>query len=541
MIKIRILAKYSYKNNFTEFPDAEIFIEDQENLKGGVEEIRVVSGALIKNYIKEWNVYVKRILILKQNSPDDLLVDKEIQSKLIKKSNSLKSLLFQNLEPFGSIHKLNSSRPILFVTDPEFAAVPYEILPSNKNLLYKNNPVIRQIRSERVEKSRHKKKGILLVSNFHENKIITESVKEECYKIKEILSSKFKEDDLISLSDRNLTRSRFLEELPNISYLHYAGHSERSGIQFSDGEMLTDTEIGKLGLGNLKIVFFNSCFSGFHSKEIVGLAAAFLKSGATHFIGYSQQVSSDVAKFIGVRFWNKFLTGVAIEKIIFEMRKEISEKFGEGETATFTLCHFGPEFRKDKWFVSRKLFISALALFMALIAGSYLLWKNFNTGDVTNVAYRDIIKNSKSDAAGKIPLNENFENNPKSSKNLSGNKFHKAFKRNRKYPNYENDIFEEVKIEQPAEVSKSKDSVTRTVKKENPPSISKPYIPKNLKEMISEIKSPQLKNAVEKFLNEEHTLIGFEVRKRIVQDILQLDENEDFKYYQFKNKTGFSN
>lgn len=102
MIKIRILAKYSYKNNFTEFPDAEIFIEDQENLTGGVEEIRVVSGALIKNYIKEWNVYVKRILILKQNSPDDLLVDKEIQSKL-KKTNSLKSPLFQNLEPFESI------------------------------------------------------------------------------------------------------------------------------------------------------------------------------------------------------------------------------------------------------------------------------------------------------------------------------------------------------------------------------------------------------------------------------------------------------
>jgi len=68
----------------------------------GVEEIRVVSGELIKNCIEEWNAFVKRIQILKINFPDDLLVDKEIQSKL-KKTNSLKSPLFQNLEPFESI------------------------------------------------------------------------------------------------------------------------------------------------------------------------------------------------------------------------------------------------------------------------------------------------------------------------------------------------------------------------------------------------------------------------------------------------------
>lgn len=545
MIKIRILAKYSPVSNPAQFPDAEIFIENNENIRGAVEEIRIVSGSLIKNFIKDWDAFIPRIQFLKTNSPKDPSLDEEIQNKLAKKSISLNSLLFQNREIFYQMEEKNSSNRILFVTDPEFASLPLEILPLNGTFIYKDVYITRQIQSERHARNRRKARGMLLISSTGKSyDVLLESVKEESSQIKEVLTRKFlKNKSMIHLYGRNLTLTRFLEELPTVSYLHYAGHSERSGIEFSGEDVLVDREIEKLGLGNLEIVFFNSCFSGFHSREVAGMAAAFLQSGAIHFVGYSQQVSTDVAKFIGVRFWEKIQKGISVDKSVFELRKEIAEKFGEGETAAFTLCHFGPEFRKDKRFVSRKLLISALFLFMTLITGSYLLRKDFNTEDVTNVAYGNTIKNDRSDVVEKIqiPLDENSKNHPGLLKELSGNISRKKIKRNRKYRNSEKDILEEVKIEHPAEIPKSIDETKKILKKENPPSISKPYIPKNLEEMISEIKSPQLKNAVKKFLNEEHALIGFEVRKRIVQDILQLDENEDFKYYQFKNKTGFSN
>ncbi len=538
MIKIRILAKYFPIPNSSQIPDAEIFVEETGNIKAAVEEIRIISGSLIKNFIDDWDAFIPKIQFLKANSPDDPSIDEEIRDKLEKKSNSLKSLLFQNREPFLKMNKTNFTNRILFVTDPEFASLPLEILTCKGNFLYQDHIITRQIRSEKLDKNLRTAKGMLLVSSSNNNEILSRSIQEECGKIQKILSNKVPDEDaIIHLHGRNLTLNRFLEELPNVSYLHYAGHSERSGIHFSGEELITDREIEKLGLGNLKIVFFNSCFSGFHSREVAGIAAAFLKSGAIHFVGYSQQVSTEAAKFTGVRFWEKIQKGLPVDRSIFELRKEIAEKFGKGETASFTLCHYGPESRKENRAGSRKLTIAAPVLLIALIAGNYFLRKDSGFKDIPNASEKNIAGQEQSGSTEKSPAAPVTV-----SKELPEQNSRKSIKRNKKYRNSERDIFEEAKIKLPVEIQKPIEPTKKIMKNENPsntPSISKPYIPKNLEETISEIQSPRLKNAVEKFLNEEHAFLTVQKRESIVYDVLSEGWSDEVKYQKLRIKAGF--
>jgi pimeloyl-ACP methyl ester carboxylesterase len=169
---------------------------------------------------------------------------------------------------------------------------------------------------------------------------------------------------LTLLKQREATRQRLAQEFRSGAYdvLHYAGHAHfdaavpaRSGLLLSDG-VLTGADLSRLG--NLPaLMFFNACESarvrgGSRSQraasrrrqvqrridENVGLAEAFLRGGATNYLGTYWPVGDAAAASFATTLYSALVEGCAIGDALNRGRKVV-EQSGSVDWADYV--HYG--------------------------------------------------------------------------------------------------------------------------------------------------------------------------------------------------------
>lgn len=345
-MKLRIIAKFSREN----FTDGECIWEEKQENFGNVEKTTKFSGKHLHEFLMDWALFVERIL--SQNP-----THKEFLEKLGKKSDNLEQIVFGQTLPFW--RKPGFTDSIHLLIDPELSSVPWEILRTHKGFLFQDIDYHRGIRIETILKE-HKQKSntVLIVCNPVKPNLIS-TVKEECTSLYPILEKKL---NLRILKEDHLTRVKLIEEISSAKYLHYAGHTEKNGIPIGTNDFLYSKEITELSFSNLDLVFFNSCHSSFDSIEHSGLTTSFLKAGAKEVIGFLFPVETNLAKEIGIIFWDSYLKSKNSHKSLAKIRKNLYKGSPKEIITAISLVHFST--KKQTFQINRILGITFVLLFL---------------------------------------------------------------------------------------------------------------------------------------------------------------------------------
>ncbi|TGK78550.1 CHAT domain-containing protein [Leptospira noumeaensis] len=329
-MKLRIIAKYSRD----EFTDGECIWEEKQDDLGTVERTTKFSGKVLNEFQKDWAQFVERVLA--QNPSKE-----EFLEKLGKKADNLEQIVFGRTLPFWRNPKLTGSIQLLI--DPEFSPIPWEILRTQKGFLFQDENYRRGIRIDTIQKENtNKNNSILLVCNPVKSNLIA-TVNEECSKLFPILETKL---NLRILKDAHLTRVSLLEEIGSVRYLHYAGHTEKKGIPIGANDFLYTKEIAGHSFSNLELVFFNSCHSSFDSIEQTGLTTSFLNAGAKEVIGFLFPVETNLAKSIGIKFWELYIKSKNSHRALGKIRKSLYDGSSKEIITAISLVHFSTEEQK---------------------------------------------------------------------------------------------------------------------------------------------------------------------------------------------------
>ncbi|TGL46789.1 CHAT domain-containing protein [Leptospira kemamanensis] len=323
-MKIRILSKYSDQG----ISDGECFWEEKQNQLGTVEKTTSFSGNLLIEFQKDWSIFVERILA--QNPKKE-----EFWEKLDKKSDNLEQIVFGKTTPIwrtpGFVGKIQ------ILVDPEFSPIPWEVLKTKQGYLFQDPNFKRGIRIQTNEKEMIKKSNVALIICNPVKSNLEHTVNEECATLYPILEKKL---PLRILKQNHLTKIRFIEEMNSVKYLHYAGHTEKNGIPLFNEQFLSMNEISSRSFSHLDLVFFNSCYSSFDSKNQSGLTTSFLKAGAKEVIGFLYPVETNLAKEIGISFWKHFLDSKNAEKSLNKIRNQLLKGSGREIITAISLVQF---------------------------------------------------------------------------------------------------------------------------------------------------------------------------------------------------------
>ncbi|MCW7493079.1 CHAT domain-containing protein [Leptospira sp. 2 VSF19] len=353
-MKLRIIAKFS-RDNFT---DGECIWEEKQENFGNVERTTKFSGKILNEFLKDWALFVERVLSQKPNK-------EEFLEKLGKKSDNLEQIVFGKALPFW--RKPGFTNSIQLLIDPEFSPIPWEILRTHKGFLFQDIEYSRGIRIETIQKD-HKQKtntAILICNPVKPNLIAT--VKEECANLFPIFEKKL---NLRILKENHLTRVRLIEEIGSAKYLHYAGHTEKNGIPIGANDFLYSQEIAEHSFTNLDLVFFNSCHSSFDSIDHSGLTTGFLKAGAKEVIGFLFPVETNLAKEIGIKFWDTYLKTKNSRKSLAKIRKSLYNGSSNEIITAISLVHFSTNTPKLKFRqILGVIFVLVLLFFFIVFLG----------------------------------------------------------------------------------------------------------------------------------------------------------------------------
>ncbi|MDF3819227.1 CHAT domain-containing protein [Leptospira sp. 96542] len=352
-MKLRVLAK----NNTQSVLEGECYWDT--NLHSSVEIVFKFSGSTLFAFLDEWNVFVRRIL----SNPCS---KSEFYEKLSKKSETLEQIIFGNAEPFWRLPGF--PKTIQISHDPEFSAVPWEILKTADGFLFENIEFSRVLRIDtKPYKQSISKQNFLIVAN-PQLEHLANSVYEECATLTDLIQNKF---PLKVLKKSNVSKIRMIEEITQAKYLHYVGHTEKQGIPFTKNDFLTTEEISNQNHSNLDLVFVNSCYSSFDDRNQFGITSSFLKAGAKEVIGFLFPVETTLAKKMGIEFWNHYLKKKNSKKIIFKIKSQLFAGTSSEIITAIGMIHFTKNEKKD----SKKHF---LGIFLMLIISFIILYFSTN-------------------------------------------------------------------------------------------------------------------------------------------------------------------
>ena len=234
-----------------------IVSRDKERLDVSFEHIGAVeiynhTSLTVLNPIKQdWWDWVNFVIHNKnRNSPSQ----KDIRKTLLKKSRAFESVLFG-----GKQWLKKGVSKYIFVTDPEWNLLPFEILPTeDESLLGEKYIVLRNIRSPAPIPNKKKGNGGILWIQTHQE--LKDSLAIEKDSLESIFSNQQINWDTVVGRENIL--NRIWTSLNSCEYVHFAGHSEKEGIYISENKILTPTEWEGQDLSNISLAFFNTCFFG---------------------------------------------------------------------------------------------------------------------------------------------------------------------------------------------------------------------------------------------------------------------------------------
>ena len=293
---------------------------------------RIVANSILASFYNDWVSFVSQARQLKSLQPKNPAIDDEIMRTLVKKGAALASILFGADLPENLFMGRKS---LLFSVDPAYANIPFELIEYRESFIVDSFHVLRQIRDQdaRLQRPRNRADKKLFIMNSAHSSLLDNVLKE-----KEIVASG-KEWSVIDCA--HISESRFIEEIHDCRFIHFAGHTDADGIPFAHGKKIPASSISRLNLGNVDTVFFNSCFSSHQNPKMDSLAQAFVKAGVKNYIGYSLPVRNDIAAEAAALFWKSESRSIPIHRAIARMRTELKSAFGEGDLTWVILNYSG--------------------------------------------------------------------------------------------------------------------------------------------------------------------------------------------------------
>lgn len=174
--------------------------------------------------------------------------------------------------------------------------------------------------------------------------------------------------DIVRLTSDQANNARLNEILmgPPFDFIHYAGHAcfdskapGESGLLLHDNAVLSASKIGALNRGGV-LVFLNACESGVVASEaepqavsylldkpepVVGLASAFVYSGAMGCVGSLWPVDDTAAAAFAVAFYHRVLHGEPIGEALRRARDITRKRFPESSTWASYVLYGDPTYR----------------------------------------------------------------------------------------------------------------------------------------------------------------------------------------------------
>lgn len=167
----------------------------------------------------------------------------------------------------------------------------------------------------------------------------------------------------------NTNLNRCLGETPAFDFIHFAGHAwfdadrpAESGLRLKDS-LLKVNKIRRLSQGG-SLVFLNACQSGAaggaaappavpyllaRPEPVVGLASAFIYSGALGCVGSLWPVYDDAAAMLAVSFYGHLLDGNPTGESLRRARVDVRQAYPEGTAWAGYVLYGDPTIRLSDW------------------------------------------------------------------------------------------------------------------------------------------------------------------------------------------------
>jgi len=494
------------------------------------------SNELTHKFLASYAIELKKswenfILVSYQNSQSKKNHNQdEHWNKILEYSRTWESLLFG-----GKTWIKQKYKNIQFITDPEWNNIPFEILPDAAKKIDKNpmfisesKEIFRSIRSnsEPIQGKYNSNRKFLLWVPKQKDPNLEYSISRE----KEIIENNLDQQnvDFDSITHVGTSSSLFFSKLSNYELLHFAGHTEADYIPLFTGKKIFFKDITTLDLSNLKVVFWNSCYSATQNNDIDGLSRKFLQSGVQHFIGFLGPILTGQAEEAGIVFWDTYFKTRDPVKSVKIVRNKLREKFGKSDLTPFLIAIYSTNISESQSFNSSASNILKFRYHQSPKLKRKIIYLIFSLISVLGLLILSLI----------IDFNNFFHHELISEgdyKNISTTNFNKI-------PEPKSNINKE-KVKSQG----NKNTPARTKEDKNTNHLIDPLIDyklastsnTHLQSMVEKIKNPIFKNEVQIFLLQDHPIYNSKERKELIQEILnRMHESEEIKFWRFQQKSG---
>jgi class 3 adenylate cyclase len=274
-------------------------------------------------------------------------VQGRVEPSILDELQKTGALLFDELLTKDAKERLRATKAssLVLYIDDSLVQIPWEMLYDGKSFLARRFGVGRIVRTRQTAaqvtpRALHAPLRMLVVADPRRD--LEQSYKEGV-EIRDLLAEK--EDKIkVDFVSSRVSVDFVKKNIKNYDIIHYAGHADydagkpsASAWKLTDGDFSAADVLAMAGGEPLpSIVFSNGCQSGqtqewklSDTREVYGLANAFLLAGVQHYIGTFWDVRDKHSMDFAQHFYRALLSGASVGEAMRQAREGLIKSYGE--------------------------------------------------------------------------------------------------------------------------------------------------------------------------------------------------------------------